>query len=277
MRLQPVEWGHLHPHDALVASDKFLLNSIEMKRNIPVTCNISKTIEIHSQTFRYNLLNAHLRGKGCIQHLYHHFLRPTLCDSWIRSGPIVCRRCSRVPPSSISARLLSFPCSPLFSSFYRAQSLLFCPSVMLLSPSPCVCHNFVHERNQYSRGVTHTSTAASRRRMKGGRSGARHAAAPQATPAWQVIHLLDLNARNEGHIPVVPPSSSSLSEEPAAESSSSRWIWTFLWLMVTPGPARPGGSGIKILQELHAGEKEKKKKKEGLLSPSLLLNWWWSI
>lgn len=40
--------------------------------------------------------------------------------------------------------------------------------------------------------------------MKRGRSGVRHAIAPQAMPAWQVIHLLDLITENKGHIPVVP-------------------------------------------------------------------------
>lgn len=200
----------------------------------------------------YNLSNAHL-WEGGIQRIYYHLLRRSLCDRWIRRGPIVGRRCFHIPllsylPIFLGSLVLHFSSfippffCPILLSFYHTHSISLSSFVLLscsLSLSPFVCHNFVHVRNQYSWGVTHTSTATFW--MKRGRSGARHAIAPQATAAWQVIHLLDLIAQNKGHIRVVPHlSSGSLLEGSAAESSALCLLLrpvvlnlNLLWLVAT--------------------------------------------
>lgn len=130
-------------------------------------------------------------------------------------------------PSSLCLSSFISPPSPsgLFVSFSFLLSLdfflLFCSSVMTLSSlslsSLSLSHSFFvksfffsHVRNQFSWAVTHTSTAMFSRQMKRGRSDIGHAIAPQATPAWQVIHLLDLITENKGRIPVVPHLLSSL-------------------------------------------------------------------
>ena len=111
-------------------------------------------------------------------------------------GQIVCPRFFHIP------LLLHFP---IFSSFLHTRS--GSQSSIVLQPRspfrPPSAFSSVHVRNQYRSGVTHTSSGTLSRRMKRRRSGARHAIAPQATPAWQVIHLPDLITENKGHIRVI--------------------------------------------------------------------------
>lgn len=129
--------------------------------------------------------------------------------------------CTLRPFVSLHLSLLYLPLVYLSHSpsFYHLIS--FSSSVLLswLSlPSLCppcllsLSHLFLfsHVRNQFSWAVTHTSTAMFSRQMKRGRSDIGHAIAPQATPAWQVVHLLDLITENKGRIPVDPHLLSSL-------------------------------------------------------------------
>lgn len=135
---------------------------------------------------------------------------------------LVCICFSSVVPSvplSLFVYLSSISLCSISPSFYHLIS--FSSSVLLswLSlPSLCppcllsLSHLFLfsHVRNQFSWAVTHTSTAMFSRQMKRGRSDIGHAIAPQATPAWQVVHLLDLITENKGRIPVDPHLLSSL-------------------------------------------------------------------
>lgn len=125
--------------------------------------------------------------------LYPHPVSISLCSICLILSSISLTQCLHPLLSSCHALSL-LPCLLLPFSL-SLTLLLLCRFLYIF---------FSNVRNQYNRTVTHTSTVMLWRQMKRGRSGVCHATAPQAMPAWQVIHLLDLIPENKGHIPLLP-------------------------------------------------------------------------